>query len=92
MPIFHFIYFQTLQGFEINTTARTSVWADEEKEYLMPCQFLEIKKEDNFYNIKIEMIEPEYYMHDKYLEKKFLFGYPGRIIGYGILKEINRSG
>jgi len=54
----------------------------------MPCQFIKVWQEDNFYTIRVEALDPDNFMQDDYLEKKFLFGHPGKIIGYGILKQI----
>lgn len=80
-----------VEGVEINTTLRVSIWLKENDRYLMPCQFIEVWEEDNFYTIKVEVLDPDSFVQDKYLEKEFLFGHPGKIIGHGVLKEIEKG-
>jgi hypothetical protein len=88
MSILHFIFFRLLEGVEINTTLRVSLWLDENDKYLMPCQFIEVWKEDNFYMVKAEVLDPKKFINEKFIDQKFFFGHPGKIIGYGLLKEI----
>ena len=82
-----FVFFKILEKIEINTTLRVSIWLEEDS-YLMPCEFSEVLVEDNFYAIKTNVLDPKGMISDDHLERKFLFGHPGKIIGYGILKEI----
>jgi hypothetical protein len=86
-----FAFFKILEEVEISTNLRLSVWLEENQSYLMPCQFKEVWEEKNFYTLKVEVLDPDRFITNKYLEKKFLFGHPGEIIGYGILKEIAES-
>lgn len=54
----------------------------------MPSQFTEVREEDNFYMVKAEVLDPENFVNEKLLEQNFFLGHPGKIIGYGLLKEI----
>ena len=45
--------------------------------------------EKTYYSIHVYTLDPQGFMNSTYLEKKFYFGHPGKIIGYGILKSIN---
>jgi hypothetical protein len=89
MPVLYFVFFQLLKGIKIDTTLRVSLWLDGKNKYLMPCQFIEVLEEDNFYMVKAEVLDLENFVNEKLLEQKFLFGHPGKIIGYGLLKEIS---
>jgi hypothetical protein len=89
MPILNFVFFKIIEGVEINTTLRVSLWLEGNDNYLMPCQFIEVWEEDNFYMVKTEVLDPENFIKKQFLEQKFLFGHPGKIIGYGLLKEIS---
>jgi hypothetical protein len=91
MAILYFVFFRILEGVEIDTKLRVSAWLEENDTYLMPCQFKEILEESNFYSIKIEALDPDGFVSKKHLDKKFLFGHPGKVIGYGVLKEIEES-
>jgi hypothetical protein len=88
MKKMHFIFFKLLPGVEITTSLRVSLWLDEGEKYLLPCQFIEVWEESNFYTVKIEVLDSDNFIKDKFIEHKFLFGHPGKIIGYGFLKEI----
>ena len=89
MPVLYFTFFKLREGIEINVTLRVSLWLNVKDKYLMPCQFTEVSKKDNFYMVKAEVLDPENFVNEKLLEQKFLFGHPGKIIGYGLLKEIS---
>jgi hypothetical protein len=91
MAILYFVFFKILKGVEIDTTLRVSTWVEDRDPYLMPCQFKEVLVESNFYSIKVEALDPDGFISEKYLDKKFLFGHPGKVIGYGILKKIEKS-
>lgn len=82
-----FVFFKMIKEVEVIENLRVSTWL-ENNLYLMPCQFTKVRKEENFYSIQIEVLDPDSFIEDKYIEKKFFFGHPGKIIGYGILKEI----
>lgn len=88
MSVLYFKFFKTLYEVNISTTLRTSIWLETNDLYLMPCQFIEVIEDKNFYTLKIEVLDPEKFINKNHLEKKFLFGHPSKIIGYGILKEI----
>jgi len=88
MLLLSFAFFKIFNGIEINATLRLSIWLEENDKYLMPCQFTTVLQEDNFYVIKAEVLDPDGYISGRYLEHKFLFGHPGKIIGYGILKKV----
>ena len=88
MVILYFVFYKNLEGLEIKTKLRVSVWLEEHGGYLMPCEFMEVANDNNFYRIKVKALDPAGFMSTEYLEKKFLFGHPGKIIGYGILKEV----
>lgn len=89
MSILYFVFFKIIEEVEINTNLRVSLWLDKNDQYLMPCQFVKVLKEDNFYMIKVEVLDPDDFIKEQFLEQKFLFGHPGKIIGYGLLKEIS---
>ncbi|WP_316817028.1 hypothetical protein [Pedobacter nyackensis] len=91
MVILYFLFFKTLDQVDINKNIRVSTWLEENDKYLMPCQLEEVLKESDFYSIKVEALDPDNFLSKKYLNRKFLFGHPGKIIGYGILKEIEIS-
>lgn len=91
MLLSSFAFFKTFDGIEINTTLRVSIWLEEKDTYLMPCQFIEVLQEKDFYAIKVEVLDPNNFMQEKHLDKRFFFGHPGKIIGYGILKELVRN-
>lgn len=88
MVILYFTFFKFLKYLEINTTIRVSIWLDGNESYLMPSQFREVVKNNDYYSIKVVAIDPGVFISKKYLNKKFLFGHPGKIIGYGVLKRI----
>jgi len=73
---------------EIDATIRVSVWLEENKNYLMPCQFLKVQEENSFYFIKVEVLDPRNLIQSHDIGKKFFFGHPGKMIGYGILNEL----
>jgi len=83
-----FMFFNILEESDITTSLRVSLWLEKNSNYLMPCEFKEILKESNFFNVKIVVLDPNEFISKKYLDKKFLFGHPGKIIGYGILRGI----
>lgn len=91
MKILYFVFFKILEVVEIDTTLRVSTWLEENDSYLMPCKFKEVTEESDFYNIQVEALDPKEFVSKNYLGKKFLFGHPGKVIGYGILKEIKES-
>lgn len=91
MTILYFIFFRILERIEIDANLRVSVWLEENESYLMPCQFKDVFEEINFYSIKLEALDPDGFVSMKHLDKKFLFGHPGKVIGYGILKEIEET-
>ncbi len=88
MAILSFVFYKTLEGVNITPAIRVSIWAEENKSYLMPCQFKEVSKEGNFYSIKAEVLDPDEFVSLKHVDKKFLFGHPGKVIGFGIMKEM----
>ena len=90
MAILYFVFFGVIEGVKVDINLRVSLWLEENSEYLMPCQFKEVLTENNFYSIKVEALDPDEFIYEKYLDKKFLFGHPGKVIGYGILKKIAR--
>lgn len=89
MSILNFVFVKLIDGIAINATLRVSLWLDGDDKYLMPCQFAEVCKEDNFYMVRVKVLDPENFIKEKLLDHKFLFGHPGKIIGYGLLKEIS---
>lgn len=91
MAILYFVFFRILEGIQIDTKLRVSVWLEGNESYLMPCQIKEVLEESSFYTIKIEALDPDGFISSKHLDKKFLFGHPGKVIGYGILKEVEGS-
>ena len=90
MNVLYFVFFKIPEEVTIDTTLRVSIWLEGSDSYLMPCQFTEVWEEDNFYTIKVEALDPSNFMEKKFIDKKFFFGHPGKIIGYGLLKEIER--
>lgn len=90
MPVLDFDFLKLLEGVEITTLLRVSLWLEENDKYLMPCQFVEVREEDGFYVVKLEALDPRGFLSEGLIEQKFLFGHPGKVIGYGVLKEISK--
>jgi hypothetical protein len=88
MIVLSFTFFKALTVVEVDTELRVSTWQEENDSYLMPCQFKEVSKGSNCYNIRAELLDPDGFISRKHIGKKFLFGHPGKVIGHGILKEI----
>jgi hypothetical protein len=79
---------ETLEQVEIHIGLRVSMWLDGDISYLMPCEFRRIGGESVF-RIEIAVLDPMKFLSNSLLNKKFLFGHPGKIIGYGILTNID---
>lgn len=90
MVVLYFVFYKILAEIEIHTKFRTSIWSEEDT-YLMPCEFLEVSKENGSYIIKVNALDPDQTISDKFLSNKFLFGHPGKIIGHGTLIKIETS-
>ncbi len=88
MKTLYFDFFKDTIETKINTIHRISVYLEENDSYFMPCQFIEIIQKNDFYEIKAQILDTKGYISNLCLDKKFLFGYPNRTIGYGILKKI----
>lgn len=85
-----FEFYKILKEIDINVNLRVSTWMDENNEYLMPCEFKNVlKKNSTSYIIKINALDPNRFISKKNINKKFYFGHPGKIIGYGILKQVD---
>ena len=88
MTILNFSFFKIIKEVEITITLRVSFWLEENNSYLMPCRFKEIIEKNGYYNITIEALDPNNFISNIFINKKFLFGHPGKIVGYGILNRI----
>lgn len=84
----YLVFFKMLEDLTVSEGLRVSVWLEENDSYLMPCEFKDVIKDDIFYNVKIEALDPESFISPSHIEKRFLFGHPGKMIGYGILKKV----
>jgi hypothetical protein len=89
MKTLYFVFFKTMNLVDIDATLRVSLWL-ENTSFLIPCEFEEVRQESNFYSIKVKALDPDQYLSNQFIEKKFFFGHPGKIIGYGILKEVGK--
>lgn len=89
MELLYFDFFRLLPELEINTKHRVSVWLENNDSYLMPCQFLEVEKDDEWYKLVVQVLDPDDFVQAKYIGNKFLFGNPAKIIGYGILTKLS---
>jgi predicted RNA binding protein YcfA (HicA-like mRNA interferase family) len=78
-----------LETVVVEEKLRTSIWLDDGNRYLMPCEFTQVLKQNGFYTIKIEVLDPDGQISEEQINKKFLFGHPGKIIGTGILKKVS---
>lgn len=92
MSILCFTFFKMLEGIQINNTLKVSIWLEANESYLMPSRFVEVRENNNFFIVKIEILDPDKFIGARHLEEKFFFGHPGKIIGYGFLNEIVESG
>lgn len=81
-----FEFYQLAKDVIILELSRTSTWAEERNDYLMPSEFQRVvpMEEDKFLII-VKSLDPAGVMSDSFVGKKFYFGHPGRVIGYGIL-------
>jgi len=84
-----FEFFKILEEIDINVNLRVSTWTDENSDYLMPCEFKNVLEKNNIsYIIKVNALDPNRLISKKNINEKFYFGHPGKIIGYGILKQV----
>lgn len=90
MNTLHFVFFRLLEEVEITPALRVSIWLEENEVYLMPSRMIEVLADGDLYKIRLEALDPDGWMSEKWMDQKFLFGHPGKIIGYGILKEIEK--
>ncbi|SDM18258.1 hypothetical protein SAMN05421820_103124 [Pedobacter steynii] len=88
MSVLSFTFFKMLEGIRINNTLRVSIWPETNESYLMPSRFIEVRENNDFFIVKIEILDPDKFIGARHLEEKFFFGHPGKIIGYGFLNEI----
>lgn len=83
-----FVFFKELEEVEVSSGLRVSAWLETDDSYLMPCEFIDVTKEDNFYSIRVNALDPDDFISKQLTKRKFLFGHPGKVIGSGILKEV----
>ena len=83
-----FNFFRTIESILIDNTMRVSIWLSEDSSYLMPCAFKTVEDYGDYFSITVQILDPENRISMNSIEKEFLFGHPGKIIGYGFLKKI----
>ncbi len=88
MSILHFKFFKLIEGVSIDTALRLSLWLEKNSSYLMPCQFIKVFKNVDYYDIKVQVLDPNSFIKDNFIGERFFFGHPGKIIGYGFLQKI----
>lgn len=79
-------FIKLIEAVEIKAKLRVSIWLEEYDKYLMPSEFIEVSIEDDYYRVKVRVIDPDNFISKNLIGKKFLFGHPGKIIGYGVLE------
>jgi hypothetical protein len=90
MKVGHFVFVKLSNDVLITVALRVSVWMEERFDYLMPCEFKEVVEGNKTFVVKTNILDPGNFLSEKYIEKKFLFGHPGKMIGYGILKKVEK--
>jgi hypothetical protein len=88
MSLFYFKFYKLIDRINPIDGLRISVWYENEKSFFMPSLFQKVIKEDDYYNIEVKLLESERFSSRVYIGKKFYFGTPNYVIGYGILEEI----
>jgi len=86
--IFYLKFYKLIDKIRPGVGARISVWIEEDPSFLTPCEFIEVVKERDFYNIGIILFDVERFSSERNIGKKFFFGPPSHEIGYGILEKI----
>ena len=87
-PFFYFKFYKVNIKVDIIPHSRISIWLESDNTFLMPCEFVEVYKKDKFYLIKVILLDSNKFYSEKNMGKKFFFGPPDQIIGYGILEKI----
>jgi len=87
MKLYNFTFYLITQELKVMEGYRPSIWCDEDNTYLLPCEFKQVIMLADYYIVDLVIAEDRKYDNVHYLGKKFLFGHPGRIIGYGILNK-----
>lgn len=80
-----FIFTKEISEINIKPSLRVSFWLENNDNYLMPCEFVEVRKEHDKWDVEVIFLDPLQFMSDKYVGKCFFFGHPGKIIGKGVL-------
>jgi len=87
-PIFYFDFYKTLNSVNLSRHYRVSTWYEGDETYMVPCQFETSEPFEGHFKIRVILIEPSKFLKKEYVNQKFLFGEPNRIVGYGILEKI----
>lgn len=85
-----FTFFLQIRGVSIVQKLRVSIWNENNKTYLMPCEVEKVIKKGELYFLKVKVLDPDSVLSIKDVGTKFFFGHPGKIIGYGILNAYER--
>ncbi len=83
-----FDYHSIMQDIIVNKGMRFSVWVEGGK-YLMPTEVIGILKEELVYIITTISLDPDKIVCTDLVGKKFYFGHPGKVIGYGHLRRVS---
>lgn len=88
MVTFYLKFYKIIDKVKPTIGSRISVWIEDDPSFLMPCEFKEVVKKKDFYQIGIILLDDEKFYSETNIGKKFFFGPPSHEIGYGILEKI----
>lgn len=73
------------KAIELNKGGRFSLWLEDDKDYLFSGELIERRKGGS---VLILILDPDNKILDYSIEKKIIFGIPGKMFGYGYLKQL----
>lgn len=88
-PTFYFKFFKLIDTANPMIGSRISMWSEDDASYLVPSEFKDVINQGDFYKIKVTVLIADKFYKRNNIGKKFYFGSPNRIVGYGVLEEID---
>ncbi|MDF7813888.1 hypothetical protein P1X16_21100 [Hymenobacter sp. YC55] len=85
-----FAYTARLSEVRLRPGLRTSLWAEQEPGYQMPCEFIHVEEVSGsarataLARLRVRLLDSTR-VSERHLHTLFLFGHPGRIVGQGHL-------
>lgn len=86
MEKLNFDFIKLRNDVRVKKGLRVSFW-QEGANYLMPSEFVDVVDLGDNYEVTLKYIDPQNFMSEKLIGQKFLFGHPGKVVGYGILRS-----